>query len=75
MGTQPDQTLRGDYCSAPNEGPFLAANVLVVEILRQIVSQEDGPDDDERPHVGMQGEWHFPQVRKVRMLIRRGTWE
>lgn len=53
MGAQPDQTLRGDYRSAPNEGPFLPANVLIVEILREIVSQEDGPDDDERPHVGM----------------------
>jgi hypothetical protein len=59
MSAQPDQALRRDDCSTPNEGPFLATNVFVVEVFGKIISQEDRPDDNKGPNVGMQGEWHF----------------
>ena len=53
MSAQPDQALRRDDCSTPNEGPFLATNVFVVEVFGKIISQEDRPDDNKGPNVGM----------------------
>ncbi len=58
MGAQPEQTLRRYDCSTPNKGPFLAPDVFCIQILREIVSKEDGPDDGEGPNVSVEVEWH-----------------
>jgi hypothetical protein len=57
MRAQPDETLDGDDSTAPDESPFLRTDVLLVEVGAQVISQEYGPDDGERPYVGMIVQW------------------
>lgn len=54
VGAEPCQGLEGDDGTTPEDGPFLCANVLLVEVGRQVEGQEDGPDDGERPDVGVE---------------------
>lgn len=54
---KPDQALDGDDGSDPDKGPFLSADMFLVELGAEVVSQEDGPYYYERPNIGvpMQG--------------------
>lgn len=51
VGAEPQQALDGDDASAPDKGPLLSSNVLLVQIRRKVVSKEDGPYYDERPDI------------------------
>jgi len=37
--------------------------VLVVQIFREVISEEDGPDDRKGPDIGMEVEWYCQAVR------------
>lgn len=54
VGAEPNQTLYSDYCAAPDKGPFLASNMLIVQLLGKVVSEEDGPNDHKRPDISVQ---------------------
>lgn len=43
MRAQPYQTLNRDDGTAPNKGPFLATNMLIVQVFGEVVTEEDGP--------------------------------
>jgi hypothetical protein len=51
---QPKQRLDGDDRPRKDEGPFLALDVGVIALRGEIKSEEGGPDNQERPDVGMQ---------------------
>ncbi len=59
MGTEPYESLDRDDGPAPNKGPFLGSNVLLVQILGEIEAKEDGPDDGKRPYVRVQPEGDY----------------
>jgi hypothetical protein len=71
VGAQPDQTLRRDDRSTPNERPFLTTNMLAIQIFRDVVSEEDGPDDRKRPDIGMEVERYCQAVRNFWTLPSR----
>ena len=58
-GSEPDQGLEGEDGAGEDEGPFLAVDVAVVAGLVEVDGEEEGPDDDEGPDVGVreQREW------------------
>lgn len=56
VGAQPGERLQGDDGPAPDIGPLGGADVLLVERGREIVAQEDGPEDGEGPDVGVEVE-------------------
>lgn len=66
---QPNKRLGRDDGSAPDKRPFRTANVLLIEILREIVSKEDGPDYGEGPDIGMEVECQ--RTKQLRMLNLR----
>lgn len=66
---EPDKRLDRDDGSAPHKRPFRAANVLLVEILGEIVSKKDGPDNGKGPDVGVEVEWQ--RTKQFRMLNLR----
>ena len=53
VGAEPHQALNRDDGSDPDEGPFLGADVLLVQLRAHVVAQEDGPDDRKRPYIGV----------------------
>lgn len=54
LGHQPQQRLRRDDGPRPDEGPFLALDVGIITLRREIEGEEDRPNDQEWPHVRMQ---------------------
>lgn len=56
MRAEPHQTLRRDDSTRPDKRPFLGPNMLGVELVAEIVPEENGPDDHERPDVCTQGQ-------------------
>lgn len=68
VGAQPEQRLDAEDGAAPHKGPLLGANVLLVEFIGEVVAEEDGPGDGERPHVGVQVEGQRTQQLRLRDL-------
>lgn len=68
---QPYQTLGCDDCGAPNEGPFLPANMFIVQVLGKIISQKDGPDNSKGPNISMQVTWHCSKSVDVLQKLSR----
>lgn len=56
MSAQPDKRLDGDDGANPDKGPFGSADVLLIKLGSKKISQEDWPDDDKRPNVGVEVE-------------------
>lgn len=56
VSAEPYEGLAGNNDATPNKSPFLGANVFVVEVLTQIVTEEDGPCNGKGPDVGMEVE-------------------
>lgn len=69
VGAEPGEGLQGDDGAAPHVGPLGRADVLLVERGRQVVAQEDGPEDGEGPHVGV--EVAGQRLQKLRRLDLR----
>lgn len=57
FGHQPQQRLGRDNGPREHEGPFLALNIGVIALRRQVESEEGRPDNQERPNVCMQLQW------------------
>ena len=81
MGAQPDQGLAGDDGADPDKGPLGRIDVFLVELGGQVVAQEDGPDDDEGPDVGVLVQGQRAQqvgaldLRVVDERRHAGRWE
>lgn len=69
VGAQPGEGLQSGDGAAPHVGPLGRADVLLVERGRQVVAQEDGPEDGEGPHVGV--EVAGQRLQKLRRLDLR----
>lgn len=56
---QPDDGLKSDDSAGPYDGPFLGAEVVLVEARGEIVADKDGPDDGKRPNIGVEVCWEW----------------
>lgn len=54
VGAQPDERLNGNDGAAPDKGPFLRTDVLLIQFVAEIVAEEDGPGDGKRPDISVQ---------------------
>lgn len=66
---EPEKGLDGDDGANPDKSPFRRADVLLVELRAEKVTNEDGPDDGKGPDVGM--EVQRQRAQQLRLLDLR----
>ena len=65
LGHQPQQRLGSNDGPREHEGPFLALNVGIISLGREIEAEKHGPDNQKRPDVGVQLQWEGVMQRRI----------